>query len=377
VSAANEARLEGLSERHLEPLLGIRYEDACRSVGPAAGLSTEKVIEYLDATKPHASSGDAARSIEDLALIMLEGTITSDRAVDVSERMSFLNGWLRFVTGNLPLFRMRWAALAKSTCGKVNDRDSYALALWQRIATDPSGEGGLPTYAKQHWGPWDYYERHFFSWFLGRFDLFKARCMFGASAAAPRLNLILLPVCLALAACALQRGPDVGRSCLALAAGAAFLIAAGCALRLPAYAYLNSLIPRLAATVGIGYLFLVNAPQVARFVCLLPRWRSLWLAAAMLLLTALAYIMIHIARRVDPPLRLRPLLLRSLDLWALAVSYAMLGLVGAAPVLFSTAVMESQVAVQPRHLALVAAVALNLGVILQLAWDEKPLTEPL
>ncbi len=374
MNAGNASARKGLADKYLKPLLGSRYEQARSSAAPG-GLSTEKVIEYLDAAKPPSSTG--AQSIEDLALTMLAGTITGDQEIAVSERMSFLNGWLRFVTSASPLFRMRWAALAKSASSLVNDRDSYALVLWRRIVTDARGEGDLIEYAEQHWGPWDYYERHFFGWFLGRFNLFDARRMFGAAGAAPWFNLILLPVCLALAAFALQDGPDLERSCWALAAGAVFLAAAGPALRLPPYAYLNSLIPRLAATVGIGYLFLVNAPQVAHYVCVLPRWHSLWFAAAMLLLTALAYIMIHIARRVDPPLRLKTLLWRSLDLWALAVSYAALGLAGAAPILFSRTVLGAQVAVQPQHLALVAAVALNLGVILQLAWDEKPLTEPL
>jgi hypothetical protein len=375
MNAGNASARKGLADKYLKPLLGSRYEQARSSAAPG-GLSTEKVIEFLDAAKPPSSTG--ARSIEDLALTMLAGTITADQEIAVSERMSFLNGWLRFVTSASPLFRMRWAALAKSGSSLVNDRDSYALALWRRaVVVPPRGEGGFIDYAEQRWGPWDYYERHFFGWFLGRFDLFKARRLFRASGAAPWFNLILLPPCVALAAYALKDGPNLGRSCWVLGAGAGLLILAGAILRLPPYAYLNSLIPRLAATVGIGYLFLVNAPQVAHYFCALPRWNSLWFAAGMLLLTALAYIMIHIARRVDPPLRPKALLWRSLDLWALAVSYAALGLVGAAPILFSRTVLGAQVAVQPQHLALVAAVALNLGVILQLAWDEKPLTEPL
>jgi hypothetical protein len=376
VSAAKARGGESLDSKYLKPLLGDRYEEACQSGG--GRLSIEKVIEYLGATrKEGVPEGDPPHFVEELALTMLRGTITSDNDIDASGRLQFLSGWIRFVTGDSRLFRMRWAALASSKTKEVSDRDAYALALWQRIVTDAGGEEGLIAYAERHWGPWDYYERHFFGWFLSRFDLFRAREMFGASRFASRFNWILLPITLGLAVFALHSGPDLERSFLALLAAALFLGGAKLALRLPGFAYLNSLIPRLAATVGIGYLFLINAPQIARFVCLAPRVHSLWLATFLLLLTALAYIMLHIARRVHPALRPKALLWRSLDLWALAVSYSALGLVAAAPELFSPTVLQASVTAQPRHLALVAAIALNLGVVLQLAWDEKPLTEPL
>jgi hypothetical protein len=299
---------------------------------------------------------------------------------DPTERAELLDSWLRWSQSDAKDSRMRWSFLAES--GAIQDRDGYVLELWRSIANREF----LMQHVKQELGSWDHYERHFFGWFLSRFDLRSARGMFSTSRFVAWFNPLLAVVSLLLAGVALYPTPALNTSFVYLIV-IALVFLAGLAMRLPLYVYAHSLSPRLAATVGIGYLFLANAPQVVRIVYESGRnSRQLWAATLLLLACALFYIMLHIWRRVHPPLRSGALLLRGLDLWALALSYAAIGAMLAGPILFSPSMLYGPtdgihpprlVAPHLHHLALVAAIALNLGVILQLAWDEKPLTEPL
>ena len=352
-----------LHELYLKPLFRDHADASC----PAGAATVESIVQELG----------AGAGLERLALDLLDGRPMDDPRIGGAAKMKLLNGWLRLMTGDSGLARMRWSALAASRHRELRDRDAYLLALWRRVENDAAGEGGLVEYARARWCPWEHYERHMFGWFLSRLDVVRAREVFGPSRRARWLDWILLPGALGLAVFALLPGLDPTRSFFALLAAVAGLGLLYLWAELPGYAYLASLIPRLAATVGIGYLFLLNAPQIARYVCELPRRGGLWLATGVLVLTALAYVMLHVSRRVHPAPRPAELLRRSLRVLALAVSYAALGLVAAAPVLFSRTVMGATEPIEARHLALVAAIALNLGVVLQLAWDEKPLTEPL
>ena len=292
-------------------------------------------------------------------------------------RARLLHSWLIWSQSDSKDARMRWSYLAES--GQLPDRDAYVLALWRRVVA----EGSLVELVKSS-GPWSYYQRHFFGWFLARFNLRAARTVFCDSPLVRGFHLLLAGAAIFLAGLALFPHPVLDVSILFLVL-ASLIFISGLLLGLPPYAYVNSLIPRLGATVGIGYLFLFNAPQIVRIIYQSHRpSRQLWMASAALLLMALAYITVHIWRRVHPPLDdFRLLLARSLDLWVIAVCYAAAGLVVTAPILFSSSLLFGpngefpKVVARPEHLALVAAIALNLGVVLQLAWDEKPLTEPL
>jgi hypothetical protein len=370
-----------LGEGYLAELLGRdRYESLRAGGGP---LVIERVIKALPVKGGDGSASIGSRRVlATLACDLLEGKPTSDLEIPADQRLSFLNGWLRFVTATSPLARIRWAALAASEWEPLNDRDAYLLQLWKRIV---GGEGGRPAdpwrlidYTERNWGPWSYYERHVFGWFLSRFNFSAARQMFRGSRAAAGFNAVVLAGALGVAALALYRGPSLARSLLLAIMAAALLLGSFRWLGLELYAHFNSLIPRLAATVGIGYLFLMSASQLLGQIQLASPPNRVWFGSGLLLATAYFYIAVHIWRRVHPVLRWSALLRRSLDVWLLAVSYAALGLTLAAPILFgSTAKGALAPEARPEQLALCAAIALNLGVVLQLVWDEKPLTEPL
>jgi hypothetical protein len=370
-----------LGERYLKRLVGQElYERLRASGGP---MTMEKVIESLPVRDARGEAADEPTGVlATLACDLLAGRPVDDRDIPEDERFNFLNGWLRFVTGTSPLAQMRWQALVESRHPELADRDAYALTLWRRIergAGDARAETGhFIAYVERNWCPWSYYERRFFAWFLSRFNLGAARRMFGGSRMAAPYNALVLVGAVGLACLALGPPLSFTRSLALAGLAAALLVGSFRLLRLDFHVHLSSLIPRLAAAVGIGYLFLTSASQLLGQIHNAPRRGWLWLTSAALLATAYSYIAIHIWRRVHPPLRTGALLWRSLDVWLLALSFSALGLMLAAPVLFGSVTPGvAPAAATPERLALCAAIALNLGVILQLAWDEKPLTEPL
>jgi hypothetical protein len=106
-----------------------------------------------------------------------------------------------------------------------------------------------------------------------------------------------------------------------------------------------------------------------------------YLVCAVAIVAAHLYVMHHIARRVKPPLPFLARARRSSHVVALGLGYAAAGLLLVAPLFFSPRFLAAPATAagspKPPQLALVLSIALVLGLILQLAWDEKPLTEPL
>ncbi len=299
------------------------------------------------------------------------------------KRFLLLDAWLHWAQSNEAKPRMHWQYLAGQP---FQDRDSYVLELWRSIVDADGKNHDLLGFLKERFGSREYYGRHFFGWFLSRFDL-GAACRVFPEARLARA----LPWCLAVlalvaeASCFHLYGFNYTASLCAVLLLLATLPLLGWISGLPSHAFVQSLIPRLAATVGFGYVFFVSTPQSV--------WalrHSLWVDAhwpwALLLLLggAQLFIVLHIYRRVYPAPRLGVLFWRALNLLVLAIGYSSAGLLLAAPVLFSPSFLYSSgtgefphPGAAFHHLALLAAIALNLGVILQLAWDEKPLTEPL
>jgi hypothetical protein len=253
--------------------------------------------------------------------------------------------------------------------------------------TKSDEEEALKKHIEAEHCPWFLYQRHFFGWFLARFNLRAALAIFPQARLAGSLHWLALVGVTALAILwlvFLEPTLLVGM----LGFGIATLVLALLLWqlsKLPLSVFASSLIPRLGVTVGIGYLFLAAAPQLIKAVFETQQgpWR-LWLAVAALILGVFAYVMLHISRRVFPALPRNELMRRALDVMALGTAYSVAGLVLARPVLFrpsffcgADASCLGMGSPLPEHLVLYAAVALAIGVVLQLAWEEKPLTEPL
>jgi hypothetical protein len=291
--------------------------------------------------------------------------------------------WLRWSQSDDSFVRMQWSYL---TCREKVDRDGYVLRLWNSIAEPQGKNHSLLNFIEEGFTPWEYYQRHFFGWFLSRFNLGGARQVFCVARFAAILHYIVAGIAVFLTILLLRRPLHLSTS-LKFFLPFNLVLAALCfvspkLLKMPYYAYAHSLIPRLAATMAIGYLFLASAPQLVKLIYQSQRepWQF-WTASALLTAAALVYIVLHIARRIHPVPRLPKLFRRGSDLLVLAVAYAAIELWPAAPILFSNSLLYDReggpLTVHPSKLVFCAVVALNLGVLLQLAWDEKPLTEPL
>jgi hypothetical protein len=149
----------------------------------------------------------------------------------------------------------------------------------------------------------------------------------------------------------------------------------------PAY-YLQSLIPRMAVTTGLGYLFLFSASGLVAAIYynpLAPVWQIITSLA--LVLFVLIYMIQVIQRRVVPRLNLCQACQRSLHLLWLGLAYSAIGLLVSAPVLFTAIFLDGKPGgnvppPSPAALLTTAAIVLAIGVALQLVWDDKPVTEP-
>lgn len=290
--------------------------------------------------------------------------------------------WLVWSQGDAPATRRHWLSLKASRA--IPDRDRYVLALWKSIDRKNGANHAAKKTIEAKSAPWEYYQRHFFGWFLSRFNLPAARKVFADGPLIAGLHYLFFAVSLAAAGISFWWSPvpDLKISLQSLGGVAFLLILGGVFSGIPKYAYIHSLIPRLGAAVGIGYLFLASAPHLVGLID-----RSSWtpaellLTAAALLAATLLYVPVHISRRVYPPPRWPKLFRLGFDVVALGVGYAALELLLFAPLLFSRSFLcedpECTVSASPARQVLCAAIALILGIVLQLAWDEKPLTEPL
>jgi hypothetical protein len=328
------------------------------------------LAEVLDAV-------GCGKGLRKLACDLLQGEPTNLETIDLEERLDFLHEWLRFCQSDSSLARMRWAALSESKDPRLEDRDEYVGRLWRKIKGGEGAEGRFREHVERKWCPWPYYERHFFSWFLSRFDLVHARNVFEEGRGAGSLDYTLLALSVVIIGGIFLLPPLTLLKVVAGIAGVGLAFYA--AFRwsnLPGYAFVHSLVPRMAAAVGVGYLFLVGATGLVNGE---QPWYFLTTIAFGVAGASLAYIVLHIYRRVHPPLQRPHLRQRSVRLFSLAALYAAIELLIAAPVVLSPELLSEATPVHTRasHLILCAAIAINIGVIVQLAWDEKPLTEPL
>ena len=285
---------------------------------------------------------------------------------------------------------MRWSCL---TLDAKMDRDRYVLDLWRSIAHPEGPNHGLIDWIEKSHAPWEYYRRHFFGWFLGRFDLGAARAVYADTVLARWLHPLWAALAIALSIVAVGQGWSFATSMLAILGFAGFTFGAGLGFRfrkpsLPLHAYFQSLIPRLGAAVGVGYLFLISTSELVQILDALDRSPAFFIGSSLILtLVSLLYIAFHIARRVHPQPGFGRLLRSSFSVLFLALGYTAIEIVAVGRLLFSPLFLCGAhpdphgpaciIHGEPYRLALCAAIALNLGVILQLAWDEKPLTEPL
>ncbi len=271
-----------------------------------------------------------------------------------------------------------WLALKKSQ--KKLDRHALATRLWQHLES-----GDHRALIEQTYQSLEYHRRLLFDWLLGRYDLRRARRAVGKAGWAPSAHLFLCTAMLAAFALhhanALSRHPTLWAVVLCVAVygfvtaalTADFRAKLGSVPEALAVA-LHSLVPRLAGAGAVGLVILASSEELLRVVV---GTRPSWLLG--LLLAGYAYLLLEMARRIHPFPPPRRLLLLGLDVAATALAHAL-----ALALLAEGSLRKVLAGGEGSHgpftcwqSAAVAVFIFTIGLVVNLIWAEKPVTEPL
>lgn len=307
---------------------------------------------------------------------------------DVFEEKHLFYCWLHWIESDDPLAIMWWHWVGARNDSDINSRDQYIIKLWHTINdkdTIQAVNRKAKEYVETKITTWSYFEQHFFNWFLGRFNVVDARQVFNKHWISRYIH---LPVSLVTTALAIWYfGLSCNTSCdwllSLLSIVLVFTLGNVFAWIKPAY-YIQSLVPRLAVTTAIGYLFLFSANGLVTWIYKnqLNLKQQVGIALTLVILV-LFYMVQIIQRRVQPRLKVWPSFTRSLHLMLMAIAYSAVGLLISAPILFDPlfiSLADRSLSAPPAgygYLLITAAIALAIGVALQLVWEDRPVTEPL
>lgn len=325
-------------------------------------------------------------NLENDAVEFLSGQAPSDYAASMlgesktEQEANALNGWLRWIQSDTPLARMRWSHFVRSGNNLLKDRDGYVSKYFEKVSEKPF----FLEHVEEHWCPWEYYKNHFFYWFLNRYQIPLALTVFTPGKGIGYFHVWGSLLILALIPGYFLFSHAIPHAFLIFTLAIAGVIGTGVVLarvkRLPARYLIHALVPRLAGTTAIGYLFLMSIPQFILDLYFNRFGSGIQVSAAVLLLILiLVFILLHIHKRVRPELSFSEAFPRGIQLLAVAAAYSAIGLFFMYDLLFITIINSKPypLPVGGSQLFLVAAISLAIGVLLQLIWEEKPVTEPL
>ncbi len=270
-----------------------------------------------------------------------------------------------------------WRALKASQ--KSIDRDELALKVWSHLEAEHQAA------IEQQYQSLEYHRRLLFDWLLGRYDLRRARRAVAKGGWAANAHLVLAVAMLsafvlhhanafgdhrtlgAIVLCAVFYGG------VAAALTASFRAKLGSAPEALAVA-LHSLVPRLAGAGAVGLVILASSGELLRVVVSTRPW---WLVG--LVLAGYAYLLLEMARRVHPFPPPRRLALHGLDVAATALAHST-----ALALLAEGSLRKVLAGGEGSHgpfswsqSAAVAVFVFTIGLVVNLIWAEKPVTEPL
>ena len=282
---------------------------------------------------------------------------------------------LRFLASNDS--GLKWQAVI--AMDREIDRDACIQTLWELVRNDPRLE------AQRHSA--EYHRWYFFRWFLERYDLARARTVWtkeslgrGLAGSIRYCQYILLLAVVGLAALL----TPAAFGWFVVGSMVASLIVCGVVLqwlgfrqagsRMAPFIAAYSLIPRLAGTVLVGFLFLLSNQQLSRFV--LGR-RSYWKLVLTVVALSTLYVVLEMSRRVHPVPKLPTLFGRAVAVVSTGAAYALaLALTGMPAIRFVAAEASPKLFTFGQTCA-VAAIILTIGLVLNVIWSEDPVTKPL
>lgn len=357
----------------------------------AAGLPAKKIAELLvrlESGKPPAF-GDAVveaftsvpKTEEAQAVDERAGDRPRDEKPNLAPKAVY--GLLRFLTDESES-RGKWqeiSELATAENRTALDRDASTWRLWGWL--EDRGKSYVTSRSTL------LFHRHrIFDWFLGRYDLRRARALFADGRAVRNAHWLLLGGLLLAAFAEVTRwggdaagpGPILARPAV-LAVTVTYLVVTSWlahrfrqqeAGRIEAITLAGqSLIPRLAGASAAGVVILASSEELARFVIAgAGPWRLALLVGASLL-----YLLLEMSRRIHPVPRLGRLLLHGLDVSATAFAHSLALALVTGPGLVLIA--ETGQPLTGLSLLNLAAVLFAIGLVVNLIWAEQPITQPL
>ncbi|MBI2841708.1 MAG: hypothetical protein HYX75_25620 [Acidobacteria bacterium] len=237
------------------------------------------------------------------------------------------------------------------------DRHEIVWALWEILKSDPL--------LKQHHHSVVGHRRIMFGWFVEHYDVPRARAIYASGWPVRHFHWFLLALLLAnlftLSAWWLAL-LSYGISCM-------LFLVKGRPSQISPIESVQSLVPRLAGAVAVGYLFLVASDSFTKYLSEQSRWR---VGSACLGIAAL-YLVLEMGHRLRPMPRLGVVLSRALDTLCIGACHAIALVIISSR--FLSTIVDGQVSMS---LSLVwAAVVLLIGLVLNVFWAEEPVTRPL
>lgn len=276
----------------------------------------------------------------------------------------------------------RWETLRENT--RDLDRDEIVLRLWQILDQHHGAEVENRVGSRAHLRMW------LFEWFSSRrYDLRRARRALGAGASLCWTHVFLALCVFGVLTLRREGYLSAGVSQLStLGVGIAYAVAivaqAACfrtGLTRGADAVIaavQSLVPRLAGASAVGLVVLASSEELLNFVAGIgkrPFW-PLWLAG--LLLGGYGYLLLEMGRRVQPLPRLRRLAFHGFDIMITALIHSVaLALVAEGSLVRILHAPNGGPPFTWSQSLSVVVFIVTIGLIINLIWAEKPMTEPL
>ncbi|MBN1271072.1 MAG: hypothetical protein JXB26_02275 [Candidatus Aminicenantes bacterium] len=355
-----------------------------------------KFEDYLQRKKPGELRSDAISFLKCAPPSDYLSKIGGSSRDEIETKVRALNEWLRFIAGNTSISRFKWSLFSKTDeKGKelLKHRDKYILSYFSNLSEiEINPQITFEQYVDLNWGPWSYYLNHFFRWFLGRYHIRYARKILTTNFFVVQLHYLLLFFSIIFffsvnfrLAPILYKAAGFLIMIIGVLTGASAVILKkqkhNLSFKRIFGMMVDSLSPRWAATIAIGYFFLLSVPNFLCDICENRISNSIQiLGSIFFLVVTFIFIMLNINKRVEPALVFKELFCRFLDMIVIAVSYALIGLVVFRKI-FILAVQRANSGYQSQpcliQLFFMASIALTIGIIFQLIWEDKPFTEPL
>ena len=332
-------------------------------------------------------SGIEPYEVKEEILALAEACINNEFIIDKNDKhIESLHKFLTWIKSDSPYANAFWHWVHKNKM-QFPRRDDYIFKLWATINDEKNSNIEIKKTVENQLTHWSYYQNHFFHWFLNRYHIPYARAVFSDSWLVKYIHLLILLLGVGLFILSffnsrtLSVYPCFSLSALLIVPFIGLIVSLVSNLKFPYF--IHSMVPRLAVTIAIGYLFLISVPD---FVAKIYRQYGMFSngflnAASITMLLFMGFLIaLNIHKRVKPPLNFCEIISRTGHILAISLNYSFLGLLIFEPILFYS-VRERLQAIhyQPgfSQLFFFTIISLTIGVVLQLIWEEKPVTEPL